>query len=408
MSHSRANSDVDSGDAGVSRILSIAVFSAVSMCSMGIPLAVLPLFMHEVLQCGMVLTGFVLGINSLTLLMARPVAGRLGDRVSPKRSVTLGLWVLAGSGLLTWICTLLAAWPTLSLVVLTLGRLLFGFGSGLVNTGTLSWGISVAGPAKTARVISYNGVLAFTSLALSPPIGAALADVSGVWSVGAGVFVLNLLALVWAYRLPTPLPVAGQALSFASVFGRIAPMGATLGLGAAGFAAITTFVTLYFSEQGWAHAAWAMTTFGIAYVGTRLLFTGAVERHGGTRVALACFVFETIGLATLGFAPNAGIALVGAALLGIGQSLIYAALGVEVVASVSPSNRSSALGAFSLCFDLSLILSGPLFGAVAAARDFRSVFLCAAVLALVGLGAAGGLHRRKLRQDALATESAAR
>lgn len=383
-------------NASVSRILAIVVFTSVSMCSMGIPLAVLPTFLHDDLHYGAVVTGLVLGLHSVTMLIARPLAGRIGDRVGPKSSVTLGLWICAGSGLLTLIAILLTAQPVLALAVLTVGRLLLGAGTGFVNTGTLSWGIAAAGQARTARVISYSGVMAFSSLAFAPPLGALIAAGFGPWAVGGGVLALNMIALAWAYRLPATLPVPGQSLSFLHVFGRIAPIGTALALGAAGFAATTTFVTLYFSEQGWEHAAWAMTAFGIAYVGMRVLFTGAVERYGSTSVALVCFAVETLGLATLGLASAPIVALLGAALLGLGQALLYSSLAVEVVARVPQSNRTSALGVFSLCFDLSLILSGPIFGVVASATSFRWVFLSAALMSLAGLGCAWRLHRDKL------------
>ena len=64
--------------------------------------------------------------------------------------------------------------------------------------------------------------------------------------------------------------------------------------------------------------------------------------------------------------PCAELALAGAALSGFGFSLVFPALGVEAVNQVSAANRGAAVGAYSLFIDLSLGITGPLVGAVAA------------------------------------------
>jgi len=56
-----------------------------------------------------------------------------------------------------------------------------------------------------------------------------------------------------------------------------------------------------------------------------------------------------------------------------------------VVNRVPPAERSSAVGTFTMSFDLAQGASGFLFGAVAAAVGYRSTFAAGAGCALVGL-----------------------
>ena len=68
---------------------------------------------------------------------------------------------------------------------------------------------------------------------------------------------------------------------------------------------------------------------------------------------------------------------------------------------VPASSRGAAVGAYSLFIDLSLGITGPLAGAIAAGFGFASIFLFAALAALSGLMLSLYLYRQapKLRES---------
>jgi predicted MFS family arabinose efflux permease len=74
---------------------------------------------------------------------------------------------------------------------------------------------------------------------------------------------------------------------------------------------------------------------------------------------------------------------------------------VEAVNLVPASSRGAAVGAYSLFIDLSLGITGPLAGAIAAGFGFASIFLFAALAALSGLALSVYLykHTAKYRED---------
>src|SRR5690606_18326353 len=257
------------------QILVLIVFTGLIYFCTGLPLAVLPGYVHDSLGYGSALAGLVISAQYLTTLLARPLTSSLCDRLGPRRAVIYGLLACALSGLLTWLAISVDSQPIVTLGGLLLGRVLLGTAQGLIGTGALSWAIARAGVEHTARVISWNGVAVYGAIAIGAPLGMALADRFGVWTLGAVTLTLALGGLLVIRGQPT-LPLSSEArLPFRRVFNRVLPGGLTLALGTLGYGTLSTFVALYFTSRGWDGAGYALSAFGAAFIGARLLFSGA-------------------------------------------------------------------------------------------------------------------------------------
>jgi MFS family permease len=367
------------------QIVSIVFFTFISFLCVGLPIAVLPGYVHDDMGYGSVMAGVVISTQYLSTLLSRPMSGSLADRLGPKRAVIYGLASCGLSGVLTLLSTSLAQFPLVSLSLLLGGRVLLGIGQGLVGTGSISWGVGLVGAENMARVISFNGIASYGAVAIGAPLGVVMVDGLGLWSIGALIALLCAAALLLAWpKRPAPI-VQGERLPFTNVFLRIAPNGTALALGSIGFGTLATFVTLYYADLGWSGAAWCLTAFGCAFIGARLLFVSSIKHLGGYRVAIICLAVESLGLFLLWAAPTPWLALAGAALTGFGLSLVYPALGVEAVSRIPAASRSSALGAYAVFFDLALGIAGPLMGAIAGGAGFAATFLVAALMAVAGV-----------------------
>ncbi len=376
------------------QVVSIVLFTFIGYLNIGIPLAVLPGYVHNDLGFGAVTAGLVISVQYLATLLSRPYAGRIIDNRGSKKAVIYGLFGCGLSGVFMLLASWLAAWPMVSLICLFIGRLVLGSAESLVGSGSIGWGIGRVGAAHTAKVISWNGIASYGALAIGAPLGVLLVNGLGLWSMGVSIILLAVLGISLAWK-KTPAPIVhGERMPFIHVLGRVFPHGAGLALGSIGFGTIATFITLYYASHSWPNAVLCLTLFGACFIGARLLFGNMINRIGGFRVAITCLSVETLGLLLLWQAPSPELALAGAALTGFGFSLVFPALGVEAVNLVPASSRGAAVGAYSLFIDLSLGITGPLAGAVASGFGYSSIFLFAALASLIGLGLSVLLYKQ--------------
>jgi MFS family permease len=283
----------------------------------------------------------------------------------------------------------------LSMAALIASRLALGVGESLGSTGATLWGISAVGQEHTARVIGFNGISTYGAIALGAPLGVILEARWGLGSIGVLTLIICLVSLFLAAS-KRPIPVVhGEALSFRSVLGLVAPHGVALALGGVGYSVLATFVTLFYASRHWDGAALCLTAFGAAFIAARIFFIHTIDRFGGFRVAIACLSVESVGTLILWLSGSPWVAMVAAALSGFGFSLVFPAIGVEAVERVPEQNRGSALGVYTGFSDVSFFLVGPAAGAIIGAFGYASAFLFALICVVIALGIVLALHRRE-------------
>jgi MFS family permease len=379
------------------QIIATVAFTFVAYLVVGLPLAVLPPFVHGALHYSSVLAGLSVSVQYLATFVTRAPIGRMTDTVGPKQMVIFGLTCCAVSGVFTTLGGLCASHPSVSLTLLLVGRLFLGAGESGVGTGAIGWAIGRVGPGHSARIISWNGVATFGGIAIGAPLGVTIESLGGFWLIGIVMVAGGLLVLPLAAASPATTLARGPQIPMGRVFGRVLPHGAALALGSLGFGTIASFVTLFFASRHWGHAAIALSAFGGFFILSRLLFVSSIARQGGLRIACVSFLGEAGGLLVLGLSASPFFAIVGAALTGFGFALVFPALGVEAFQRVPATSRGAALGVFSVFLDVALGITGPLAGLLVGVYGYPSIFVIAAVAAVAGCGITVALGARLAR-----------
>lgn len=379
------------------RILSVVIFTFFCYLSVGLPLAVLPGFVHHNLGYSSFIAGIIISLQYFSTLISRPQSGRLADSIGPKKVVMLGLVLCGMSGVMTIIAAILAGRPMLSLMLLAAGRICLGFGESFSSTGATLWGMNLVGPVHTARVISWNGVATYLAMAIGAPLGVLLDQWMGISGFAGLVAVMAVLGFVLASKKPAIIVTVAKRVPFSQVFRRVWVFGLGLSAGTIGFGVIATFITLYFSSRGWGGAAVTLTLYSLGFTVIRLVSGNAINRFGGLKVSLVSFLAEGVGLFLLWHADSVLTADIGAFLTGCGFSLIFPALGVEAVKQVEPQSQGAALGTYSAFLDFGLGITGPVAGLLMNYAGIRSVYLAAMLVVAGGVV----LMIRLLRQNAV-------
>jgi MFS family permease len=367
-------------------IVGFVYFTFICYVSIGLPLAVLPPFVHLRMGYSTVLAGLAISIQYIATLLSRFWTGRICDHMGAKVSVLWGMACCAASGAFLVGAAALNSIHWLSIAVLIASRLVLGVGESLASTGSSVWAITSAGPEHTATVISLNGISIYFGVALGAPLGVILDQRWGLASIGAVAILICAVSFAMAWRKSPVAVVPGEHFPFSHVLGRVAPYGMSLALGSVGYCVLATFVTLFYASRHWNGAALCLTAYGIGYIAVRVLFIKTISHYGGFPVAMVSLFVASVAMLMLWRAPAPWMALSGAAISGLGFSLVFPALGVEVVKRAPESTRGTVLGVYTAFFDVSFLLVGPLAGAIIGVYGYASGFLFGLISVLASLG----------------------
>lgn len=365
-----------------------AVFLAFLVIGLALP--VLPLHVHHDLGMGTLQVGLVTGSQFAASLVSRIGSGTFADTHGAKRTMMIGFVVASLSGLIYLASLAAATRPGLSVAILIGGRALLGAAESFIITGALAWGLASVDGAHAGKVIAWIGTAMYGAFALGAPLGSGLFDAFGFGAIGLATVGVPLLAMALLARRPgvAPHPRDAQAAP-AAVLRAVWLPGVGLAFSSIGFGAMTAFIALYFSERGWVPVWLAFSLFAATFILARIVLGHLPDRLGGARVALVFVLVEAAGQACVWLADGPVVALIGAALTGLGYSLVYPGLGVVAVSRIARQSRGLAMGAYTAFLDLALGLATPLLGLLAGVSGLRVVFLISAVSALASAAISG-------------------
>ena len=317
--------------------------------------------------------GFVMGMSGIAGL-ASVFAGPLLDRYGRK--------VFLRGGILAMACTSFSfifihrVGPPLFLLRLVQG---LAFAAGFNASSTLA--MEFAPPARRAAALGVFGVSTLTTHALAPSLGEVLVDAGGFGLLFTAAAVCSIVGLAIAWPLePPPRAAATEAPArLAGVL--VASLVTVAGCGLA-FGAVLTFVPTFVRDAGLGRVG----TFFLSYTGAAILtrlFGGGIgdtfERRSVIVLSIALLGGAIAWLATVTTAVGLAAAAV---VFGFAQGISYPTLNAFAADMVEPSRLGRTQTLYNGAFNLGVTSGALVLGPVVEAYGHRTMFRCAAAVAL--------------------------
>jgi MFS family permease len=369
-------------------LASFAYFTA-----MGALLPSVPRFVEDELGGGGLQVGIGVGAFAVSAAALRPWVGRLGD--------TRGRRVLAIGGSAVVAVSVLGYGLATSLPVLVVARLLTGAGEAAGFVGFATAAQDLAPDHRRGEAASYFSVALYGGLAVGPPLGEALSDhgFGVVWAVTGACAALAALVSI---GIPRGRTVDAPAADRTFLQPDALWPGLILLLGLIPFTAFASFVPLFAEDIGLDTVGPVFGLYAGLVLVVRIVGARLPDRIGWRRGSTLALSAVTIGIWLVAVWGSVASIWAGAVGLAVGMSLLYPSLFTAVMAAAPESERTHAVGTFSVFFDLSQGFGATLVGAVVSLSTERGGFAAAGVLGGVGLLAQWLLRERIGRTRAVA------
>jgi len=318
--------------------------------------------------------GLVAGLLRAGSLVARPVGGRLLDRVGRRRVIGAGA-LLALGGILS-----LFVFPRVG-AVFFLWRVLQGMGTSFIDSGLGAVVADLSPPGARAQVFAIYTV--WINLASALMRRAGFPPLFGVAALALAAGFLLVLRLPETARPRTEQPESQQGI----VTGSGPLLLGSLLVGWA-FGTLSTFVPVARIAAAPGRVGLFFFAYSVGVVVVRLAGGLGMSHLVRPTMLLPAYGVLAAGLAALPLGQGAlRLVLVGLA-CGAAHGVVMPVLYALLLIGMSRDRRGWGVALFAAAYDLGVVLATVVLGAIAEWIGYRGIFAVAAAVMVLGVGTA--------------------
>lgn len=335
--------------------------------------------------------GVVMGLYSAIGIVCQPLIGPWVDAIGRR------LFMIAGTALVLVAAVLATLFDSIG--VLASVRVLQGFGFSAYFVAMFSYVVDLVPPSQRGWALGIYGVSGFVATAFAPLIGEIIVRRAGfraLFAVSAGLALIPLFLILrlrdtraaGAAVLPAP---GWLRAGLEDVLKRHMIVTLFFGLGSGTiFAFLPTFAqSLAVSGLSLFYTAYAASAIAVRIFGGRL-----IDTRGRRAVIVPSMFLQMLApalLAVVGYAvtrtsttPVVPILFVAGLISGAAHGFLYPGLAALVTDLTPAAARATAVGVFSAMFLLGQTAGAVVFGAVAHALGYASMWTILTMLLLIG------------------------
>lgn len=353
----------------------------------------LPGFLEQ-LGASSVEVGSLFSILGACAILARPIIGRVMDRVG-RRPI-----IVAAGALHVVVCSAHLGVDSLGWLI-TVIRGGHGVVEAMLFSGLFTYAADIVPEARRTEGLAWFGVSGLLPVALAGVVGDLLLAGGSYRDLFWGMVVFSVLGLAASLALvdaPRDRCAAPPRHFFATLAdSALLPIWLIGVVFATASASIFVFMKTYVLQTGSGTAGTFFAAYSLAAVALRLFFGWVPDRLGALRTLAPAIVVFSTGLLLLAGARSPLALVVCGVLTGAGHGYAFPILGGLVVARAPASERGAALAIFTAIFDVGMLIGGPTFGWVIERASYGAAYVLAAVATVAGLIAFGMLESARAR-----------
>ena len=364
-------------------LLTILSAIFISFVGMGIIVPILPIYAAELgatgFALGVIIAGFALSGGVL-----QPFVGDLSDRHGKKGFLIAGLLIFGITG---YTYTLASSVPHLVII-----RVFHGAGSAMIVPMAMAYISDLSAGGKTGKYLGMLNVAIFAGIGGGPLLGGFFLD---LWGQNSAFYAMGLLSLLSAVFVTIFLPgkkgvaiqektgsmlvVFRQMLRSRRVMGILLSRMATMIIMVPTFAFLPLLMKQYLTASG--------TEIGIVIATRTLLnavfqipFGSLADRWNKNRLLLTGSTIISIGILAVPFAGSFTTLLLLFALIGLGESISWPALGALAAKEGHIYGHGSMMGVFNMAMSAGLFIGAMGVGTLVDLLGISWAFYIVAVL----------------------------
>jgi MFS family permease len=326
--------------------------------------------------------GLVAGLLRAGSLVARPVGGRLLDRLGRRHVIGAGA-ILATLAILS-----LFLFPRIGAPFLLM-RVLQGVGASLIDSGLGAVVADLSPPGARAQVFAIYTVWINLAGAIMPGAGEAIVFRGGFFALFGAAAMALAAGFVLVLRLPeTARPRAEQPESLRGIMAGSGPFllgGLIVGLA---FGTLSTFVPVARIAASPGRVGMFFFAYSFGLVVVRLAGGLGISRLAHPSMLLPAYGVIAAGLAALPLGNSALLLVLVGLCCGAGHGVVMPVLYALLLFGMPRDRRGWGVALLAAAYDMGVVLGTMGLGLVAEWVGYRGIFGLAAAAIVLGAGAA--------------------
>lgn len=343
----------------------------------GVLLPTLPRFIEGPLGGSDVAVGISGGAFALSAVLLRPFVGRAGDRIGRRPLIVLGSAIVAVSVVAYNVVT--------TLPLLMLLRLTAGVGEAMFFVGAAAAVNDLAPEERRGEAVSLFSLALYGGISFGPIIGESILEAVGfsaVWWIAAALGAIATLLGLW---IVDARPERGEGPPARLVHPAAVLPGLVLFCTVWGFAAFSSFVSLYALELGMSGSRFVFFTYSFTVLLIRLLGARIPDLLGPRRAATIATSTVAAGMIVVALWQEPAGLYAGSFVFGIGQAFAFPALMLLAIRGAPAFESGAVVGTYSAFVDLAFGAGALSLGPIAHAFGYPATYAVSAAVAVAGL-----------------------